>query len=53
MNFCVGCICEKDGRNRSFKEVLEMYRGENVGDLKRIELVEKWTCLKFLEKDFF
>ena len=44
---------EKDGRkSRYIGEVLEWYRGEDAGDLKRIELAEKWTCLIFLEKEF-
>ena len=34
-------------------EVLERYRGEDAGDLKGIEVVEKWTCLNVLEKVFF
>ena len=42
----------KDGRrSRYIGEVLERYRGEADGDLKRIELVEKWTCLNLLEKE--
>ena len=41
----------KDGRrSRYIGEVLERYRGEDAGDLKRIELVEEWTCLNVLEK---
>ena len=44
----------KDGRrSRYIGEVLERYRGEDAGDLKRIELVEKWTCLNVLEKEIF
>ena len=44
----------KDGRrSRYIGKVLERYRGEDAGDLKRIELVEKWTCLNVLEKEFF
>ena len=40
----------KDGRrSRHIGEVLERYRGEDAGDLKRIELVEKWTCLNALD----
>ena len=40
-----------DGRrSRYIGEVLERYRGEDAGDLKRIELVEMWTCLNVLEK---
>ena len=43
--------CEKDGRRtRYVGEVLERYQGEDAGDLKRIELVEKWTRLNVLEK---
>ena len=39
----------KDGRrSRSIGEVLE--RGADAGDLKRIELVDKWTCLNVFEK---
>ena len=39
----------KDGRrSRHIGEVLERYRGEDAGDLKRIELIEKWTCLNVL-----
>ena len=36
-------------------EVLEWYRGEDAGDLKRSEineLVENWTCLNALESKF-
>ena len=29
---------------------LRWYRGEDAGDIKRIELVEKWICLNVLEK---
>ena len=44
---------EQDGRkSRYIGEVLDWYRGEDAGDLKRIELPEKWTCLTFLEKEF-
>ena len=44
----------KDGRrSRYIGEVLERYRGEDAGDLKGIELVEKWTCLNVLKKEFF
>ena len=44
----------KDGRrSRYIGEVLERYRGEDAGDLKRLELVEKWTCPNVLGKDFF
>ena len=44
-------FCGKDERrSRYIGEVLEWYRGEDAGDLKRIELVEKWTCLNVLEK---
>ena len=43
---------EKDGRkSRYIGEVLERYRGKDVGDL--IEVVEKWTCLNVLEKENF
>ena len=42
---------EMDGRkSREIGEVLERYRGEDAGDLKIIELVEKWTCLNAFEK---
>ena len=45
---------EKDEReDRYIGEVLERYRGEDAGDLRRVELVEKWTRLNVLEKDFF
>ena len=45
---------EKDGRrSRYIGEVLERYRGEDAGDLKRIELVENWSCLNVLEKELF
>ena len=38
---------EMDGRKgRYIGEVLEWYRREDAGDRKRIELVEKWTCLE-------
>ena len=41
----------KDGRRSRYTgEVSERYRGEDAGDLKRIELFEKWTCLNILEK---
>ena len=39
-------FCKKDGReSRYIGEVLERHRGEDARDLKRSELVEKWTCL--------
>ena len=42
-------FCENDDReNRCIAEVLEWYRGEDAGDLKRSELdvlVENWTSL--------
>ena len=42
----------KDGRrSRYIGEVLKRYRGEDAGDLKIIELVEKWTRLNVLEKE--
>ena len=42
----------KDGRrSRYIGAVLERYRGEDAGDLKRSELFEKWTCLNVLEKE--
>ena len=41
----------KDGRRRRYiGEVLERHRGEDAGDLTRIELVVKWTWLNVLEK---
>ena len=47
---------ETDGRNsRYIGEVLELYRGEDAGDLKRCELnefVENLTCLGALEGKF-
>ena len=44
----------KDGRrSRYIGEVLERHRGEDAGDLKRIALLEKWTCLNVLEKEIF
>ena len=46
-----------DGRkSRRIGEVLEWYRGEDAGDLKRSELnelVEKLTCLSALEGKFW
>ena len=40
----------KDGRrSRYIGEVLEWYRGEDAGDLKRSEFVENWTCPNALE----
>ena len=48
---------EKDGRkSRYIKEVVEWYRGEDAGDLKRSELnylVENLTCLNVLEVKFW
>ena len=45
---------EKDGRrSRNIGEVLELYRGEDAGDLERIELdalVGNWVCLNVLER---
>ena len=42
-------FCENDDReNRCIAEVLDWYRGEDAGDLKRSELdvlVENWTSL--------
>ena len=42
-------FCEKDEReNRCIGEVLERYRGEDAGELKRSELdelVANWACL--------
>ena len=44
----------KDGRrSRYIRKVLEWYQGEDAGDLKIFELVEKWTCINVLEKDIF
>ena len=46
---------EKDGRrSRCIGEVLERYRGEGAGDLKRSELdelVESWVCLNALKRE--
>ena len=46
-------FCEMDGRNcRYIGEVLDWYRGEDAGDLKRRELnelVENLTCLNAFE----
>ena len=45
---------EMDGRkSRYIGEVLDRHRGEDAGDLKRIELVEKLTYLNVLEKEIF
>ena len=42
---------EMDGRkSRFFGEALERCRGEDAGDLERIELVKKWTSLNAFEK---
>ena len=45
---------EKDGRkSRYIGEVLERYRGEGAGDLKKSELnefVENWTCFDALRR---
>ena len=53
-NVCVGAFYEKDGRrNRYIGEVLERYRGEDAGDLKRSELdelVENRVCLNAVKK---
>ena len=50
-------VCEMDGRkSRHIGEVLEWYRGENAGDIKRSELsdvVENLTCLNALEENFW
>ena len=40
-------------RSRYIGEVLKRYRGADARDLKRIELVDKWTCLNVLEKENF
>ena len=51
MNSALDAFCEMDGRkSRHIGEVLEWYRGEDAGELNRIELVEKWTCLNVLEE---
>ena len=46
-------FCEMDGRkSRCIGEMLDWYRGEDAGDLKRSELnelVENLTCLNALE----
>ena len=40
---------EKDGRrSRHIGEVLEWNQGEDARDLKRSDLIEKWTCLNVL-----
>ena len=45
---------EKDGRrSRYIGEVLEWYQGEDAGDLRRIELVEKWTGSQCFRGGFF
>ena len=48
---------EMDGRkSRYIGEVLEWYRGEDAGDLKRSELnemVENLTCLNALEREIW
>ena len=42
INICVGCILREGWtKGRYIGEVLDWYRGEDAGDLKRIELVEK------------
>ena len=41
-----------DEKSRYIGEVLDWYRGEDAGDLKRNELnglVENWTCLNALD----
>ena len=44
---------EKDGRrSRYIGGGLEWYLGEDAGDLKRIELVEKWTVSMFSRRKF-
>ena len=47
---------EMDGRkSRYIREVLDWYRGEDAGDLKRSELhelVENLTCVNALEEKF-
>ena len=44
---------EMDGRkSRYIGEVKDCYRGGDAGDVKRRELVEKWTCLNALEGKF-
>ena len=46
---------EEECESRCSGEVLERYRGEDAGDLKRseLELVENWTCLNDPREDFF
>ena len=50
-------LYEKDGRkSRYIGEVLERYRGEDAGDLKKSELkefVENSTCLNALEREIW
>ena len=47
----LGAVYEMDGRrSRYIGGLLERCRGEDAGDLKRIELVEG-TCLNVLEKE--
>ena len=50
-------FCEKDGRrSRCIGEVLERYRGEDAGDLKRSELdelVENRICLNALKREIW
>ena len=53
-NFCVGCVLRDGWRGvgRYIKEVLDCYRDEDAGDLRRSELnelVERMTCLNALE----
>ena len=45
---------EEECESRCIGEVLERYRGEDAGDLKRreLELVENWTCLSDPREDF-
>ena len=53
-NSALDAFYEMDGRkSRYIGEVLERYRGEDAGDLKKSELnalVENWTCLNALER---
>ena len=48
---------EMNGRkSHHIREVLERYRGDDAGDLKRSELdvlVENWTCLNALDRKFW
>ena len=54
-NFCVGCILRKGWTRESFTSE-KCWSGimEKMPEIsKELDLVEKWTCLNVLEKDFF